>query len=307
MVQAQRVFGYTRLMVAAFGLGGGQAALDKAVAYARERVQAGEPLIRKQAYTHKLLVPHAVRLTASRAYIKESALRIDAGETELNTEGAIAKLVATEAGNAAADAAIQALGGYGYMKEYEVEKIRRDLRITTIYEGTSEIMEWTIARDRWRAHLQTRGQYYAQAALDLDALHARAPDVGADVVAVTYRALNLLLERARVGRLTRNQHILFRLGEWIAWAESAAALARYAADSERPATAPYPATAVRAMSRIHARDAAMRIATEGLRWIGGTEGDSAALAQAIDMTAIYRAQDGLLGDNDLVAQALREA
>jgi len=54
----------------------------------------------------------------------------------------VAKLFATEAGNAAADAAIQALGGYGYTREYEVEKIRRDVRITTIYEGTSEIMQW---------------------------------------------------------------------------------------------------------------------------------------------------------------------
>ena len=68
----------------------------------------------------------------------------------LSTEGAIAKYLATEAGNAAADAAIQALGGYGYTREYMVEKIKRDVRITTIYEGTSEIMEMTIARDRWQ-------------------------------------------------------------------------------------------------------------------------------------------------------------
>jgi alkylation response protein AidB-like acyl-CoA dehydrogenase len=73
----------------------------------------------------------------------------------MNTEGAIAKLMATEAGNAAADAAIQAHGGYGYTREYVVEKIKRDVRITTIYEGTSEIMEMTIARDRWQQHLKT--------------------------------------------------------------------------------------------------------------------------------------------------------
>jgi len=109
LVQAQQVFGYTRLMVAAFGLGAGMAALDRAIAYARERVQAETPLIVKQAFTHKLLVPHAVRLQAARAYIEEIAHRTDAGERELTTEGAIAKLIASEAGNAAADAAIQAL------------------------------------------------------------------------------------------------------------------------------------------------------------------------------------------------------
>ena len=159
LVQAQQVFGYTRLMVAAFGLGGGWEALDRAIRYSTERVQAGAPLSEKQGYTHKLIVPHAVRLEAARAFVEETATRIDAGEGAggaLNTEGAIAKYLATEAGIAAADAAIQAHGGYGYTRPYLVEKIRRDVRITTIYEGTSEIMEMTIARDRWQQHLKTR-------------------------------------------------------------------------------------------------------------------------------------------------------
>ena len=166
------MFGYTRLMVAAFGLGAGWAALDRAIPYSTERIQAGGPLSEKQGYTHKLIVPHAVRLEAARAYIEETAERIDAGEGTLNTEGAIAKYLATEAGNAAADAAIQALGGYGYTREYMVEKIRRDVRITTIYEGTSEIMEMTIARDRWQQHLKTAAQHYHDAAREMEALHA---------------------------------------------------------------------------------------------------------------------------------------
>ena len=145
-------------MVAAFGLGGGWEALDRAIAYSQTRVQGGAPLSEKQGYTHKLIVPHAVRLEAARAFVEETAARIDAGEGAggaLNTEGAIAKYLATEAGNAAADAAIQAHGGYGYTREYMVEKIKRDVRITTIYEGTSEILEMTIARDRWQQHLKT--------------------------------------------------------------------------------------------------------------------------------------------------------
>jgi alkylation response protein AidB-like acyl-CoA dehydrogenase len=313
MLQAQQVFGYTRLMVASFGLGAGMAALERAIRYARERVQAGSPLIEKQAYTHKLLVPHVVRLAAARAYIEETAHHIDAGQGELNTEGAIAKLVATEAGNAAADAAIQALGGYGYMKEYEVEKIRRDLRITTIYEGTSEIMEWTIARDRWRSHLQTRGQVYVEMAAALEGLHGRAPRVGADVVALALTALGALLEHARLGRLTRNQHILFRLGEWIARAESAAAMARHAADGESALDEPgegYPFTppVVQAMSRLYARETALHIATAGLRWMVGTQiqgaPDLAELKAALNLAAIYRAQQGLLSDADLLARAL---
>ncbi|MBL7202359.1 MAG: acyl-CoA dehydrogenase family protein [Anaerolineae bacterium] len=308
MIQAQEVFGFTRLMVAAFGLGGGMASLERAVRYAKERVQAGSPLIDKQAFTHKLLVPHAVRLEVSRAYVEEVSRRIDAGEGDLGTEGAIAKLIATEAGNAAADAAIQALGGYGYTREYTVERIRRDLRITTIYEGTSEIMEWTIARDRWRDHLQTRGQYYAQMAASIDALQSRAPDVGADLAALAFRALNVLLEIARVGRLTRNQHILFRLGEWIAFAESAASMARYAADgSEKVSGLEGPA--IQAMSRIYARQAALHIATEGVRWIAGAQDATSVdeLGAALALPAILRAQHGLLADMDLVAEALRDA
>ena len=115
------------------------------------------------------------RLEAGRAYIEETAERIDAGnEGSLNTEGAIAKYMSTEAGNAAADASIQALGGYGYTHEYMVEKISRDVRITTIYEGTSEIMEMTISRDRWQLHLKTRGQHYHERARESGSA-ARAP------------------------------------------------------------------------------------------------------------------------------------
>nr|HRC76399.1 acyl-CoA dehydrogenase family protein [Kouleothrix sp.] len=160
LAQAQAVFGYTRLMVGSFGLGGGWAALERAIRYGQTRVQGGGLLSTKQAYTHKLLVPNAVRLEAARAYIEWVAERIDGGDPEQQTEGAVAKYMATEAGNKAAEDAIQAHGGYGYTKEYMVEKIKRDVRITCIYEGTSEIMEWTIARDRWQLHLKSQGAYY---------------------------------------------------------------------------------------------------------------------------------------------------
>src|SRR5512134_1298991 len=189
LVQAQQVFGYTRLMVAAFGLGAGWAALDRAIEYSKTRIQAGGPLSEKQGYTHKLIVPHACRLEASRSFIEDTAIRIDAGEGSLSTEGAISKYLATEAGNAAADAAIQAHGGYGYTHDYMVEKIKRDVRITRIYEGTSEIMEITIARGRWQEHLKSSGDFYHARARELEALHAEHPDVGADIAALAQHAL----------------------------------------------------------------------------------------------------------------------
>ncbi|MGH2984892.1 MAG: acyl-CoA dehydrogenase family protein, partial [Solirubrobacterales bacterium] len=229
LVQAQQVFGFTRLMVAAFGLGAGWAAVDRAIPYSKERIQAGSPLSEKQGYTHKLIVPHAVRLEAARACIEETAERIDAGEGSLNTEGAIAKYLATEAGNAAADAAIQAHGGYGYTHEYMVEKIKRDVRITTIYEGTSEIMEMTIARDRWQAHLKTRGEHYHALGRELEELQASHPDVGAGAAALACHAFAEVMEACRVARLTRNQHVLLRLGALGARVEGAGALARRAA------------------------------------------------------------------------------
>ena len=311
--QAQAVFGYTRLMVAAFGLGAGWSALDRAIPYSTKRIQAGAPLSEKQGYTHKLIVPNVARLEAARSYMEETAERIDAGEGSLNTEGAIAKYMATEAGNAAAEASIQALGGYGYTHEYMVEKISRDVRITTIYEGTSEIMEMTISRDRWQSHLKTRGQHYHDQAKSFEELHARHPETGAGTAALAMHALAEVMEKARVARLTRYQHILLRLGELIAYVESAGSLARRAARSaegklHEKANRRFDATALAALSRIFARETALKVAEEGLRWIIGAGGvndaEVAAFETSLGLPAIHRAQSGLISDLDYVADVL---
>jgi alkylation response protein AidB-like acyl-CoA dehydrogenase len=311
--QAQLVFGYTRLMVAAFGLGAGWSAVDRAIPYSTKRIQAGAPLSEKQGYTHKLIVPHVAHLEAARAHIEETAERIDAGEGSLNTEGAIAKYMATEAGNSAAEASIQAFGGYGYTREYMVEKIKRDVRITTIYEGTSEIMEMTISRDRWQLHLKTRGQYYHEQAKKFEALHAGHPDVGADVAALALHALAEVMEKARVARLTRYQHILLRLGELIAYAECAGSLSRRAALAaenklNEKANRRFDATALAALGRIFAREAALKVAEEGLRWVAGSGGvspaDMAAFETSLGLPAIHRAQVGLISDMDYIADVL---
>jgi alkylation response protein AidB-like acyl-CoA dehydrogenase len=314
LVQAQQVFGYTRVMVAAFGLGGGWEAMDRAIRYSTQRVQGGSTLSEKQGYTHKLIVPHVARLEAARAVVEETAARIDAGEGvggALNTEGAIAKYLATEAGVAAADAALQAHGGYGYTRPYIVEKIRRDVRITTIYEGTSEILEMTIARDRWQQHLKTRGAHYRDLAGRLRALHASQPMVGAEVAALAAECLAEVLEACRLGRLTRNQHVLLRLGELIAYAESADALVRRAAAAAQGALPVktdrrFGPDGLAAVSRVFARDAALKVAEEGVRWVSGAADPASAgqLAANLPLEQVRAAQAGLLLDMNAVADAL---
>jgi len=312
LVQAQKVFGYTRLMVASFGLGCGWAALDRAIDYSLERKQAGSTLSEKQGYTHKLIVPHVVKLEAGRAYIEETARRIDDGEGILNTEGAIAKYFSTEAGNTAAEAAIQAHGGYGYTKEYMVEKMKRDVRITTIYEGTSEIMEMTIARDRWQEHLKTRGMYYHDRAMTLEQLHANRPEIGADAVALASHALASVLERCRVARLTRNQHVLFRLGELIAWTECAGALAMRARDAiegtlDDKAHRRFSADALCAMARVMGRDTAMKVANDGLALVTGAQSSvDPGFLDSLHFADIIQVQAGAIDDMNTVADIIYE-
>ena len=296
LVQAQQVFGYTRLMVAAFGLGAGWAALDRAIAYSRKRIQAGSPLSEKQGYTHKLIVPHAVALEAARAAIEETAERLDAGEGALNVEGAVAKYLATEAGDAAADAAIQAHGGYGYTHDYVVEKIKRDVRITRIYEGTSEIMEMTIARGRWQEHLKSARRLLPRLA---PASSKRSTPSIPTSAPTAPRSRTTRWPSCSSGaawtKLTRHQHVLLRLGALIAQAEGAAAFARRAQRAADQAAAPQggaqPARQaaggrqprVRARRRADDRDRG-----RSASWREPTAASSATSSSDLDLPAIYR-------------------
>jgi len=227
--QANQVFGYTRLMVATFGLGGGMAALEKTIAYAKDRVQFGSPLIGKQGYTHQLIVPNAVQLEAARAYIERVAHRLDSGYEDLQVEGSIAKYFATEAGDAMANNAIQALGGYGYIREFEVEKIKRDLKITTIFEGTSEIQRSIISTFRLRETVRSKGRFYLEMAENLGKM---PEECGAPQVAISLRVLNDLISSTRKQKLTRLQHVMFLLADIITWCEVGEALCRKAANFE---------------------------------------------------------------------------
>jgi alkylation response protein AidB-like acyl-CoA dehydrogenase len=135
--------------------------------------------------------------------------------------------------------------------------------------------------------------------------------VGANTAALALHALAEVMEKARVGRLTRYQHILLRLGELIAYAESAGSLARRAAlmaegKLNEKANQRFDATALAAVSRVFAREAAMKVGEEGLRWVVGAGGVSdAEMAQAeLGLPAIHRAQAGLIADMDYVGDVL---
>jgi len=226
--QASKVFGYTRVMVAAMALGGGEAAMEIAIKYAKERIQFKAPLSEKQGYTHKLIIPHVVRLAAADAYIAEVAARLDAGEKDLEVEGSISKLFATESANKAAEDAIQALGGYGYIAEYEVEKIKRDVRITCIYEGTSEIQQNIISTWRWKKTRKSKGAFYRSISDEMLKLDAEMDYIGGRIYALAARALNAAIDLAHEQRLTRQQYVMFALADMMAHVEVGASLARKA-------------------------------------------------------------------------------
>jgi alkylation response protein AidB-like acyl-CoA dehydrogenase len=306
LLQAQAVFGYTRVMVAAFGLGAGEEALEQAIRYSQQRIQGGGPLADKQGYTHKLLVPNYVRMEGARAYIEYTSQRLDSGEHGLQTEGAIAKYGASEWGNKAADDAIQALGGYGYTKDFPVEKIKRDIKITCIYEGTSEVLEMTIYRGRWQEHLKSRGRYYLDMADRLDQVHAEEPRAGAHAAALGLRALAAVLEECRVQKLTRHQHVTFKLGKLICAAETAAIFSTAAAAKKYSETVRFDREGWQAMARVFAREAALNTALEGLALVLGAADAAGNLADAVNIEAVQAEQKGLIADMDLVAAKLKQ-
>jgi alkylation response protein AidB-like acyl-CoA dehydrogenase len=265
--QASKVFGYTRLMVAAMGLGGGEAAMEIAVNYAKERIQFKAPLSEKQGYTHKLIIPNIVRLAAAEAFIEETALRLDSGVKDLEVEGSIAKLFSTESANKAAEDAIQALGGYGYITEYEVEKIKRDVRITTIYEGTSEIQQNIISMFRWKKTRKTKGGFYQAIGDEMLRLDAEIDDIGGRIYALAASALKNAIDLAHEQRLTKQQYVMFALADMMAHVEVGAALARKTHKKIQNGDAD--AEKLRLISRVFANDVSQMVSQGVLKIVMG--------------------------------------
>ena len=147
----------------------------------------------------------------------------------------------------------------------------------------------TVSRDRWQLHLKTRGEHYHTEARKLSELHARRPEVGAGTAALALHALADVLEAARAGRLTRNQHVLLRLGELIAWAEGAGSLVRRAARAldgklGDKADRRFTPDALATLSRVFAREAALKVAGDGWRWIvGASDGIEAAKIAGLEL------------------------
>ncbi len=134
-----------RIGIAAQALGIAQRALDESLAYARTRHTFGRPIGEHQAIQMYLAEMEA-RVQAARLLMIKAAFLKDQGEP-CSVEAATAKLFATESGSYVCDRAVQIFGGYGFSREYTVERLYRDIRVTTIYEGTSEIQRMVIARD----------------------------------------------------------------------------------------------------------------------------------------------------------------
>jgi alkylation response protein AidB-like acyl-CoA dehydrogenase len=135
-----------RLNIAACALGGAQDALDRASAYVKERRQFGKRILDFQT-TQFTLADMETELAASRALLHQAARKLDANTADATKYCAMAKRFVTDAAFKVADQALQLHGGYGYLADYEVERIVRDLRVHRILEGTNEIMRVIIARD----------------------------------------------------------------------------------------------------------------------------------------------------------------
>jgi butyryl-CoA dehydrogenase len=143
-IVAMKTLDLTRPGIGAQAVGIAQGALDEALKYSKERVQFGKPIASLQAIQH-MLADMATQIEAARALVYSVARMIDAGHKDFTLPASQSKLFASDTAMKVTIDAIQILGGYGYMKEYPVEKMARDAKITQIYEGTNQIQRNQIA------------------------------------------------------------------------------------------------------------------------------------------------------------------
>jgi butyryl-CoA dehydrogenase len=142
---AMKTFDQTRTGIAAQAVGLAQGALNEAILYAHERKTFGKPIISHQAVQH-MLAEMATQIEAARALTYQAARYCDSGAKDMSKYSSMAKLIASETAMRVTTDAVQIFGGYGYMKEYPVEKMMRDAKILTIYEGTSQIQKNVIGQ-----------------------------------------------------------------------------------------------------------------------------------------------------------------
>ena len=135
----------SRPNIAAQAVGLAEAAFEAAVDYANQREQFGQPIIRHQGVTF-MIAEMATRVSAAWQLVQQVARLMDQGSTDFAAEASMAKLFASETAERVASDAVQIFGGYGYCREYPLERMYRDSKITQIYEGTSQIQKIVIGR-----------------------------------------------------------------------------------------------------------------------------------------------------------------
>ena len=153
---AMRTFDQSRPGVAAQAVGIAQGALDKAVAYAREREQFGRPISSFQGLQF-MMADMAMQVESARALTYQVARNVDAGVKNIAGISAMAKVFASDTAMRVTTDAVQIFGGYGYMREYPMEKMMRDAKITQIYEGTNQIQREIIAMSLIKESMRKRG------------------------------------------------------------------------------------------------------------------------------------------------------
>jgi len=141
---AMKTLDRTRPGVASQALGIAQGALDEALKYSQEREQFGKSISSFQAVQH-MMADMAIQIEATRCLVYQTCRHIDSGAKSISKESAISKVFASDTAMKVTIDAVQVMGGYGYMKEYPVEKMMRDAKITQIYEGTNQIQRNVIA------------------------------------------------------------------------------------------------------------------------------------------------------------------
>lgn len=142
-INAMKTLSVGRVGVAAMSLGLAQEALDLAVAHTKTRVQFGKPLAKNQALRF-MMADMETKLNAARLLVYNAAWLLD-NKQDANVAASMAKYYATEAAKDIIDKSLQLHGGYGYSREYEIERLYRDIRINTIYEGSSQVQQMVIA------------------------------------------------------------------------------------------------------------------------------------------------------------------
>jgi butyryl-CoA dehydrogenase len=145
-ITAMRTFDQSRPAVGAQALGVAQAALEEALNYSKIRRQFGAAISSFQAIQH-MLADMATQVEAARALVYHAAKVIDSGGKNISRLSSMAKLFASDVAMKVTTDAVQILGGYGFMKDYPVEKMMRDAKITQIYEGTNQVLRNIIALD----------------------------------------------------------------------------------------------------------------------------------------------------------------